>query len=214
MLVGLAAVLTAICSYLLGSLSFAIIVTKLCKGTDIRSFGSGNAGMTNVLRTYGPKYAALTFLGDFLKGVAAVFLGRFIFSFLTSAPPVIGAYIAGMAVVLGHMFPIYYHFKGGKGVLTSASIILIIDPPVCGIIFLVFLLVVAISRYVSLGSISAAVALPIATFFTHEASQNAPLVSTLFAVVLGGIVVYMHRGNIKRLLGGTESKLGSKKKEK
>ena len=120
----------AAAAYLLGSLSFSIIVTRLLYHKDIRTFGSGNAGMTNVLRTYGPKYAALTFVGDFLKGVAAVFLGRFIFSFLTSAPPVIGAYIAGMAVVLG------------------------------------------------------------------------------------GIVVYMHRGNIKRLLNGTESKLGIKKKEK
>ena len=131
-----AALLTALCGYLLGSISFAVIVSKTMFGQDVRDYGSGNAGMTNILRVYGKKPAAFTLIGDFLKGAVAVLLGRMIFGWLGVVGSD-GAHLAGLCALLGHLYPLYFGFRGGKGILTAVGIIAVIDP----LVFLGLLLI-------------------------------------------------------------------------
>lgn len=226
----LPAVLTMVIAYLLGSISSSIIFTKLFSHQDIRDMGSGNAGTTNVLRSVGAKAAACTFLFDFCKGVLAVFIGKLIFQYSAAAYPLAGvstwefiqygAYLAGIFCVLGHDFPVFFGFKGGKGVLTSWSIILLIDWRSFVFVITVFILVVLFSRIVSAGSISAGVAFPICTFLFNYIvdfrmySIGTPLyciLSMTAALFLGGLLVWKHRGNIERLRAGTEKKLSVKK---
>ena len=123
----LAVILAAAAAYLLGSVSFAVVVSKGLYHQDVRQFGSGNAGMTNILRTYGKKAAALTLAGDFLKGVAAVLIGRLIFAAM-GVTLFDGAYVGGLFAILGHLYPVYFGFRGGKGILTSIGIIAVINP--------------------------------------------------------------------------------------
>lgn len=201
----------AVLGYLLGSINSAIIVGKIVSGKDIRDFGSGNAGMTNVLRTFGKGPAAFTIIGDFSKGIIAVLLARLIFSVL-GIDFMDGAYVAGFFALLGHLFPVYFGFKGGKGVLISAAIILVINPIAFLVLLVTFFTTVFISKTVSLGSILAAAVYPIATFAVLYITKQPVLGSTLFAVLMAVIVIYMHRENIKRLLNGTENKFGQKKK--
>lgn len=207
--------LTAVSSYLLGSINFAIIVTALFTKQDIRKFGSGNAGMTNVLRTLGKGPAALTLLGDVLKGVAAVILGRLLFMSLGGLnvdDAMTAGYIAGVFALLGHIFPLYYGFRGGKGILVSSGILLVIDPAVFGISFAVFLVILFFTRIVSISSISAAITFPIATYAMHMLwGRPHPLTDTALAATIGIVIIIMHRANIKRLLNGTEHKFGQKK---
>ena len=157
----LALLLAGVVAYLIGSINFAIIVTKLFAKKDIRDFGSGNAGMTNVLRTLGKGPAVLVTLGDFLKGVLAVVIGRLILHLLGGGAPFYGDYLLGLMAMLGHCFPIFYGFRGGKGILVSAGVILMLNWRVLLIILAVFLLVVVFTKTVSLGSISAAAAYPV-----------------------------------------------------
>lgn len=209
----LALLLAGVVAYLIGSINFAIIVTKLFAKKDIRDFGSGNAGMTNVLRTLGKGPAVLVTLGDFLKGVLAVVIGRLILHLLGGGAPFYGDYLLGLMAMLGHCFPIFYGFRGGKGILVSAGVILMLNWRVLLIILAVFLLVVVFTKTVSLGSISAAAAYPVSTLIVdliRKASH--PFLNALSALIIGGIVIFMHRSNIKRLLNGTENKLGQKKK--
>ncbi|MBC5582154.1 glycerol-3-phosphate 1-O-acyltransferase PlsY [Anaerofilum sp. BX8] len=211
----LAAVLSALCAYLLGSLNFAIIVSRLFFHKDIRQFGSGNAGMTNILRTFGKGAAAGVLCGDVLKGTCAVLLGKLFFSLLAPGAGVIyGAYLAAIAAVLGHLFPLYFGFKGGKGISVATGAVLAIEPPIILALVVVFLAMVICTRIVSLSSITVAALYPVFTFvyFTFWGDGSSlPWVNTLFAAVIGALIIYMHRANIQRLRNGTEYKFGQKK---
>ncbi len=202
-------VLSALCAYLMGSINSAIIVSQLYAKEDIRNYGSGNAGMTNILRTYGKFPAAFTAVGDFAKGALAVLIGRLLFYILGIGGTLDGGFIAGFFALLGHLFPIYFGFRGGKGVLTSAGVILVIHPLIFLLLAVITIPIIFISRIVSLGSIFAAVLFPILVFFFCGKSLNLDL---LFAVLMAAIVIFMHRENIKRLLSGTENRFPKKKK--
>ena len=221
----LALALTAVISYLLGSCNSSIIVVRLLKHEDIREHGSKNAGLTNTLRCYGKGPAALTLIGDLAKGIIAVLLSQLVCRLILGSDfsekyfidaQAIG-YIAGFFAILGHIFPIYYGFKGGKGVLVSCSILLVIDPVTFCIVIPFFAIVVAISRYVSLGSILAAAVYPIITFcvhyFIYDIGAPRALLHTGLVLCTSILLIYMHRSNIRRLKNGTENKFGSKKKD-
>mgnify|MGYP004481233061 FL=1 len=212
----LAIVLSALVSYLLGSCNSSILVVRLLKHQDVRDFGSHNAGLTNTMRCFGKGCAALTLIGDLAKGIIAVFLSRGICHWmdvgLTAQQDVhfIG-YIAGIFAILGHVFPLYYHFRGGKGVLVGVSVFLGIDPKVFGCLILIFIVILAISKYVSLGSIIAAVCCPIITFLFQMLQRgDMPMwyvwLNTGLAAVMGAMVIWMHRTNIQRLKNGTENR--------
>jgi len=210
-----ASVILCICAgYFLGSINTSIIISKLFFSEDIRNYGSGNAGMTNVLRTYGKKSAVLTLVGDVLKTVLAVLLGRFIgfpvifFSSYGYIVP-LGAYIAALFAVIGHTFPVYYKFKGGKGVLCAAAAVCMLSPSTFFVLFLIFAIIVLGMKYVSLGSVIAVMAYPIILD-----RLNGHSIGTFIAFVIGVIVVYNHRENIKRLLEHKENKLSIGKKKK
>ncbi len=220
----LAILICAIVSYLMGSCNSAIITVKLMKGKDIRDFGSGNAGLTNTLRCFGKLPALFTLLGDLLKGIVAVLICRLICSLMGVG---LGAendvhfigYIAGLAAVLGHIFPIYYRFKGGKGVLVGVSVFVVIDPILFGILILIFAVILALSKYVSLSSIIATACCPPATFLLHyflnEQSAKLSLLYTVMTLPICFIIIYMHKSNIQRLKNGTENRFsfGGKKEE-
>ena len=194
-------VLTIIVSYLLGSISFSLVLSKLIHKDDIRKYGSKNAGATNMLRTYGWKLALFTVLGDMLKGIAAVVVGNLLIG------NNFGGYIAGLACILGHMFPIFFKFKGGKGVATGAAIVLSVNPTAFFIVFTAFVLCVVITKYVSLGSCVGATAFPLLTI------MNCPnnIVTITCAIVIASLIIWRHRGNIKRIVNQTESKITFKK---
>ena len=196
-------------AYLIGSISTAIIVGRFMAGDDIRSHGSGNAGATNALRTYGKKAAVFVVLGDCLKAVVAILVGMIEAKVIGANAQTIqlAVYIAGVGAVLGHNFPLYFKFRGGKGILVSTVVILFADWKI-GLAVIVFsILIMAITRYVSLGSVLGSVALVILGFIFHFG--DTPYL--IFAVILAVSAIFMHRGNIKRLINGTENKLGSKK---
>lgn len=219
--------ITTLLAYFLGSVNSAIIVSKLHK-IDIREHGSGNAGLTNTLRVLGKKSAACVLLGDILKAVIAILIAR-IFApslnigyiadvggeiIMSISLADIAVQLAGIAVVLGHIFPVYYGFKGGKGVLTSITVMFMINWEISLICLLLFILVVAITRFVSLGSVLAAFAFPILVFF----SNKIPFLSDcqgmfVFSLILAIIVIIKHRTNIVRLIHGNENKLSFKKKQ-
>lgn len=208
-------VLVMVIGYLLGSVNTSIIVGKLY-GVDIRKQGSGNAGMTNTLRTLGKAAAVLVIIGDVLKGVAAFLIGSMLVdpsiviassnSQGTLSLTGIGGMVGGISAIAGHNWPVYFGFKGGKGILTSFSVVLMMDWKLGLILFALFFIVVAATRYVSLGSILACAAFPIAAYIKGNG-----IIFTLFAALLAVLAISRHRANIKRLLSGTESKLGSKK---
>ena len=224
----LAAILaSAFIAYLLGSLNFAVIISKMFFRDDIRKHGSGNAGMTNMLRTYGKLPAVMTLLGDLFKAVFAVF-----FAMIVAGE--IAAYIAMVACILGHAFPLYYKFKGGKGVATAAAAILCLDPLVFLILLVIFVVMVAITKYISVGSLTVAVFYPLLHnafyheefFMLHTMLPEYPYVYELFlfgvsirglitipVFVTAGLIVYFHRSNIMRLIAGTENRLSFGKKK-
>ena len=212
----LAILISAVLSYLLGSFNSSILVVRLLKHQDIREVGSHNAGLTNTLRCFGKGCAALTLVGDLAKGIVAVLLSKGICELLgtglTAQNDVhfIG-YIAGIFAILGHVFPIYYHFKGGKGVLVGVSVFLGIDWKVFLCLIVIFAVVLAISKYVSLGSIIAAACCPVVTFlFQFWQRGDLPMwylwLNTGLAALMGAWVIYMHRTNIQRLRAGNENK--------
>lgn len=214
--------ISAVIAYLLGSISFAIPVTKLFIGQDIRKLGSGNAGFTNVLRCVGKPAAVITFIGDFSKGICSMFIGKWIFFMMVSNVPNIdetarvGAAVAGLFALLGHLYPVYFGFKGGKGVLISAGIICALDFKCFLIVLAIFLVVFAITKTVSKGSLTVAVCYPIATLLLNLLVYKTDtwLAMTLIALAFAVVVIYMHRENIKRILNGTEPKTTAKSKEK
>ena len=204
-------IIIAIIAYLIGSVNFSIIFSKKLAGFDVREKGSGNAGSTNMLRSVGKKAAALTLVCDILKGVVpallAVLIGNIIGNGIDKALLV---QISGVAVLLGHTFPIFFGFKGGKGVATSLGVALITNWQI-GLICLVFALaIMALTKMVSLGSISATVLFPVLTIFIHEnyIVQGSYFV---FGIIMAIIIVYNHRSNLKRILAGNENKLSFKK---
>lgn len=196
--------------YLLGSCNFAIIISKVFYHEDIRTFGSGNAGMTNMLRTYGKAAAAATLIADALKAVISVLIGRLIFG-------IVGAYAAGLACMLGHIFPVFYKFKGGKGVVTALIAILMTNWKVGLVILAVFVILVAFSKFISLGSVMAALMYPLILDRMNRAVWEripAPPIVMVFAFAMAVIIVWKHVPNIKRLMEGTENKLSFTKKDK
>ncbi len=209
----LCSVACAIMSYLLGSLSFAIIISKGVYKKDIRTFGSGNAGMTNILRTFGKKAAIATFAGDIGKGVVAVILSKVIFESFTDVLPIYGAYIGTFFAVLGHIFPLYFGFKGGKAVSVGIGTIFAIEPIIALFMIVVFFIAFAFSKMVSLGSICGALAYPILTFLYFYNTGENYIITTICAAIMGALVVFLHRQNISRIINGTEYRFMQKKKE-
>lgn len=205
--------LVAIAAYLIGSVSFSIICTHIFAGTDVRNHGSGNAGATNVLRTAGKLPALLTFLGDFLKCVVAILLARFILILFGGIVPddLFIGYYAGIFCMLGHIFPIFFGFRGGKAVATAGALVLMADWRLFLIAFAVFAVVFVISRIVSLSSIIGALSLPFSTFAIASLhSGNLVWLDTLCACVVAFILIFKHRANIQRLRNGTEPRIGRK----
>ena len=204
--------LTAICGYLLGSINCAIIIGRLVFKKDIRTLGSKNAGMTNVLRCFGKRSAAFTLLGDILKGLLAVLLGRLLFMLLVPASsPDYGAYIGAVSAVAGHMFPIYFGFKGGKGVATVGGAIIALNPIFAAILLVILLTIIAVSKMVSLGSIITVACFPITTLIWHLViSENNPVFPTICTAAIAVLVIWGHRENVKRIATGTERKIGNK----
>ena len=196
-------VIVAIIGYLLGSLNSAIIVSKWKFKQDIRSFGSGNAGLTNMHRVYGKEGALWTLFGDIAKQLVSVLIGSVILGRY-------GAYLAGAFCMIGHIFPVYYRFKGGKGVLTAATMILLIDPMVFAVLFVIFALTLLITRYVSLSSIIAALIYPAALKIAN--GNEIQVFELFFALFVGLLVIYMHRSNIFRIFNNQESKFSFRKK--
>ncbi len=223
----LALLLTIVIAYLLGSISSAVIVSKCMFREDVREKGSGNAGATNVLRNYGKKAAIFTTIGDLAKSILAVLIGGFLMVNLqlTHAPEIseeslriIGRYLGGACCVFGHLYPLYFGFKGGKGVMTSCGLILILDIRVALICLTVFGIVVALSRMVSLASVLAVFVAPflVYVFGTYVDHRSAEAVSFCVAVItiIVATVIFKHRSNIARIIKGTENKLSFGKKNK
>lgn len=213
----LAVVLMAVVSYLIGCANFAIIISKLLYHKDIRDYGSGNAGMTNIARTFGKFPAVLVTIGDFAKGAIALLLGHLLVMTVGGTGsftdfPFYGEYIVAFFVMMGHCFPVFYGFRGGKGILVSAGVILILNPWMLLVLLAIFLIVFLTTKIVSAGSITVAVSYPILTLIFGLINHTETVLwDTLVALILGGLVVFFHRANIKRLLNGTESKFGKKK---
>ena len=202
-------IVVAILSYLIGSINFSIIISKKVAGFDVREKGSGNAGTTNMLRTVGKKAALITLVCDILKGVISILLALLIGKIAKEANNSILVQIAGILVIIGHTFPIFFKFKGGKGVATAVGVLLTTNWQI-GLICLVFaLILMALTRFVSLGSIAAAILFPVLTVFIHE-NYLVPGNYVIFAIIMAVLVVFNHRSNVKRLLEGKENKLSFK----
>lgn len=206
------AVLTVVLAYLLGSISFAIILSKMFLKKDVREMGSGNAGITNVMRTGGFKFGALTFLGDVLKGFVACLIGKLVFECVFENGDewaVYGAFLCGVACMLGHMFPIFFQFKGGKGIATSVGIFAICCWPSMAIGLTVFAVGVLLTKIVSISSIVATFAVVGSTMAFSGIINSSALFwpQAVLASLMGVLVIVKHGSNIKRLLNGTEKKL-------
>ncbi len=223
---------TIFVGYLLGSVNFAIIITHIVdKKKDIRQMGSGNAGFTNVLRSVGKGPAIFTIVFDFIKGILAVIIGGWLFSLIASENSVqsmeiiaYGKYLAGLCCIAGHMFPVYFGFKGGKGVVTTASLMAVAEWRVFITILLLFGIIFIVSKIISLGSLICAALYPVITFaFTffvdylpskgteNQHSITYVLVSTAFTLLIGICIIVKHKENIQRLINGTEKKITAKK---
>ena len=219
-----------IIAYLIGSINPAILITKLTTGKDIRMMGSGNAGFTNVLRSVGKGPAIATIICDYLKGIIAVLIGWWIFSALTVTNEVApaeyvkyGRYLAGVCVILGHAFPIYFKFKGGKGVVTANALMLVVDWRVFLLVTGTFLIIFLCTKIISLGSVCGAALYPaytlLVTYFLdylpnlgtpNELRFRFVLISTGCAFLVGAIVIIMHRENLQRLFNGEEKRIKAK----
>ena len=193
-------IMVAIAAYFLGCFNGAVIVSKYILRNDIRNHGSGNAGLTNFHRVFGGGLTFVVILCDVLKAVLAVLIGSGLFG-LCLENAVLGKYWAGLFCLLGHMFPCMFGFKGGKGILSGGTIAIMIDWRIALVVWGGFLILAVVTKYVSLGSLWAGASFPVATWFVYRD----PVIA-LLGLVIGGLVVYMHRGNIKRLISGTENK--------
>lgn len=204
--------LSGLIGYLIGSVNFAIVISEVVFHKDIRNYGSKNAGMTNMLRTFGKLPAFFTLIGDFSKGIISVLISNLLFYILigTEAPAYANG-IVGICALLGHVFPIFYKFKGGKGILVSAGVLIMMDWIIFLIAFSVFILILIISRIVSLSSIIATLSYPIAMLIKKYIT-NSPLfdifIETFLAAIISIIIIYMHKDNIKRLVKKDEPRIG------
>lgn len=205
-------ILLLIIGYFIGNLESGYLFGKH-KNMDIRDYGSGNAGATNTLRVLGVKAGLIVFLGDFSKSLIPCLIVRYIFRDNVSLSYIYMLYI-GLGVVLGHNFPFYLGFKGGKGVASTAGIIMALDARIAVICLLLFILVVSITRFVSLASMLVMIALIIcANYFVisdYGFTDNSPLEFRILVVIIGLLSIFMHRANIKRLIEGNENKIGKK----
>jgi len=207
-------IIVGLVAYLIGSISFSIIISKKMAGFDVREKGSGNAGATNMLRSVGKKAAALTLLGDALKGVVAILFAAIVGLIAKNSDKALLVQIAGILVVVGHTFPIFFNFKGGKGVATSLGVLLMTNWKI-GLICLVFALVLmALTKMVSMGSVGAAILFPVLVLFINTnfiVSDGSGYF--VYSIILAVLVAFNHRSNIQRILNGTENKLSFKKKD-
>ncbi|MCI9671497.1 MAG: glycerol-3-phosphate acyltransferase [Lawsonibacter sp.] len=203
------AVITAVVAYLCGCFNGAVIVSKYILRDDVRTHGSGNAGLTNFFRTFGGPLTLVVILTDVLKAVVAIIAGVWLTGQLMRISSgemdlvarILAKYWAGLFCLLGHMFPCMFHFKGGKGILSGGTIAIMIDWRIALVVWGGFLVLAVVTKYVSLGSCWAGASFPFATWFVYHDT-----VLLVLAVVIGGLILYMHRGNIHRLLTGTENK--------
>lgn len=209
-------IIMAMIAYCIGSVNFSVMISKKMAGFDVREKGSGNAGTTNMLRAVGKKAAAITLVCDILKGVVAIIIAIIIGNIVKGSNRELLLQIAGIAVVIGHSFPVFFGFKGGKGVATSLGILLMTNWQI-GLICLVFALVLMLlTRMVSLGSCVVAILFPVLTLFINEnytvlTENKNGSTYFIYSVILAVIVLYNHRSNIKRLMNGTENRLSFKK---
>ena len=197
---------SAVFAYFCGCFNGAVIVSKYILRDDVRTHGSGNAGLTNFYRTFGGPLTAVVILCDVLKAVIAVLIGAWIFGMMGNA--LLGKYWAALFCLLGHMFPCMFHFKGGKGILSGGTIALMIDWRIALVVWGGFLILTVLTRYVSLGSLWAGASFPFISWYCY----TDPLIVVL-AFACGGLVVWQHRANIKRLLSGTENKFSFHRKQ-
>ena len=206
-------IIVAVIAYLLGSISFSVIISKKMAGFDVRQKGSGNAGTTNVLRTVGKKAAIITLICDILKGVIAILVAFLVGKWFSGLDNALLIQLAGIFVILGHTFPVFFKFKGGKGIATALGVLLMTNWQI-GLICLVFaLILMALTRMVSVGSIAAAILFPVLVMFIGEnyivpANNWSYLV---YSIIIALLVIFNHRTNIKRIFSGTENKLSFKK---
>lgn len=200
-------IVISVLAYFIGSISFSVIFSRKFAGFDVRDKGSKNAGSTNVLRTAGTKLAILTLLCDILKGIIAIVIAIIASKIWKDVDVTILKYMAGFFAILGHTFPIFFEFRGGKGVATALGVLITLDWKI-GLICLIFALVIIIfTKMVSVGSILAAVLFPILTIFMTEFNLAIILISILIAL----LVIFNHRENLKRIKNGTENKISFKK---
>ena len=198
----ISAVVTAIFAYLLGSLNSGVLISRIAFREDIRNYGSGNAGTTNMMRTYGKKFAVITLLGDALKAAAAVWLGYFLSGYN-------GGFVAFFFCVVGHAYPVFFNFKGGKGVACTAAAILCLQPLVFLILLTLFVLIVLFTRYISLGSVMCMMVFPLVLYRMHPELN---IISLVFSILASALVIFLHRSNIGRLWRGEENKFTFKPK--
>ena len=209
----LASLVILLLGYFLGCLNGSVMVSHFIIKDDVRQHGSGNAGLTNFYRTYGAKYALGVILFDMGKTVIACLIGGAAFDYLAGDWR-LGVLLGGLGCELGHMFPVFFGFKGGKGVLVGAGAALATEPLVCAVLLGIFLIEVAVTRIVSLGSIIIAALYPVGTLINLIArGANLPtiLFSTICCVIMAAMVIWLHRSNIERLKNGTEYRFGQKK---
>ena len=206
-------IIIAIIAYAIGSINFSVIISRKMAGFDVREKGSGNAGTTNILRTVGKRAAIVTLICDILKGVVAILIAWIVGKIAKNADAVLLVQIAGLLVVIGHAFPIFFEFRGGKGVATSLGVLLTMNWKI-GLICLIFaVVIIAVTRMVSMGSIGAAVLFPILTLFIkeHYIVEATGFKYFIFGILLALLVILKNKENIKRIKNGTENKLSFKK---
>ena len=204
-------ILMAIIAYAIGSVNFSVILSKKMAGFDVREKGSGNAGTTNMLRSVGKGAAAITLILDILKGIVAILLAKYVVANIAKqANPAILVQLSGFFVILGHTFPMFFGFKGGKGVASALGVLLLTNPLIGGICLVFALAVMALTRMVSLGSIMAAVLFPILTVFIKDdyITEGSYII---FGISMAILVIFNHRSNLKRIYNGTENRLSFKK---
>lgn len=193
-------------AYLLGSVPFGLVVSKLLFRVDIREHGSGNIGATNAYRTLGPVAGVFVLAGDVLKAMIPVFAVRYFLAGTPDAVP-LASVVVGLVAILGHSYSIFLKFGGGKGMATAGGLILALWPLAAPILLGIWIVVIAVTRYVSLGSIVVAVLLPVLVNFMYPKTEY-----IIFALLAGLVIIVRHRSNIARLIAGEELKMGTKAK--
>lgn len=207
-------IIIAVIAYLIGSINFSIILSKRMAGFDIREKGSGNAGTTNMLRAVGKKAAVITLICDILKGVVSILIAVLAGKIIKNLDNALLVQLAGIFVIIGHTFPVFFKFKGGKGIATALGVLLMINWQI-GLICLIFALVLmALTKMVSVGSIAAAILFPILVAFIDQnyivPTSNSNWSYLVFSIIVALLVIFNHRANVQRILNGTENRLSFK----